>query len=311
MHSMSNKRKSKKKRKKPVKKYTPETLIDETLKMDRLLYLDIIKERQSLTSLQMTREILALRKGRDPEEIKDEEIAKANPNINKRLKDLADMDILNDEEGKYSLSPIGSLIIDELATLKSDIEVLREYRWFFSTHDYTVIPHKQFREIHKLRFAKECKDAIEYVGIIEDNTLKTAKGIRIATERLHAIPGWIMQELERGNLTLNLIYQFAEPFKVNSDTQDERKLWRDLIEKDLPKVEIRYLTLRDRNPLGIRIIDEKWAILNLFERAEHKLNRPRSFYGEHQQFVGWASEIFLTLWNTSKPIDINRLAEDL
>lgn len=309
MHSMSKKRKSKKKSKTSVKECAPETLIDEILKMDRLLYLNIIKDKQSLTSLQMTREIMALRDGLDPGEIENDEVTKNNPNINKRLKDLAELEIVNDKGGRYSLSPIGSLIIDELTGLKSNIDILREYRWLFSTHDYTVIPYQQFREIHKLRFAKECKDSIEYISIIEDNTLKTEKGICIATERLHALSSWIIQELEQGNLTLKLIYQFTEPFNINSDMQDEQKLWEDLTKEAIPAVEFRYLVLKDRNPVGIRIIDEKWAIFNLFEIAENKLNRPRSFYGDHPQFVNWASSIFLSLWKEAKPLDVSKVTK--
>ena len=92
-----------------------EKLIDEILKMDRLLYLKIIREKGPLTSLNMTREIIALKKNVNPEEVKDNEISRKNPNINRRLRDLAEMEILDDQGGSYSLKPLGILISDGLS----------------------------------------------------------------------------------------------------------------------------------------------------------------------------------------------------
>ena len=70
-------------------------IIREILKMDRFLYLNIIQDKEYLTSLQMTREILALKSNLKPEKIEEEAILKNNPNINKRLKDLTDLGVLN------------------------------------------------------------------------------------------------------------------------------------------------------------------------------------------------------------------------
>ena len=294
----------------PVQENTPEKLVDEILKMDRLLYLSIVKKKKSLTSLKMTREVLALKKGIPPKDVTDRDIARNNPNINKRLKDLADRDILIDRGGEYSLSLMGFLIIDELTRLSMNIGVFRKYKWLFSAHDYSVIPRQQLREIHRLQLAEECQDAIEYNRIIENNILARS-GICIATEHLHNIPNWVIQELEEDTLFLKLIYQFEEPFKVNYADEDEKKIWRGFAEKSLPRAEFRYLTLEYRNPIGIRIIDREWAILNLFEIAEMKLNRPRSFYGKNEQFVTWVENIFTNIWMKSKPLDMQEVAKNL
>lgn len=286
---------------------SPEGLIDEVLKMDRLLYLMTIQGKKSMTSLKMTREVLALKNNLKPEQVDHKKVARNNPNINKRLKDMADLGILNDRGGEYSLSLIGSLIIDELTRLFSNIEVLRKYKWFFDTHDYAVIPSQQIREIYKIQFARQCEDTIEYQREIENNTLRTNYGIRIATEHLHDIPNWIMEELKLGNLNLKLIYHFKEPFKLNYNDENEQKLWRDLTQEALPGVELRYLILTDRNPIGIRIIDEKWAIFSLFEIYEKRLNRPRSFYGTHNLFINWIEDVFSNIWNSSKSLKCSNL----
>ena len=278
---------------------SPEKLVNEILKMDRLLYLKIIQERGSLTSLEMTREVVALKNNIKPEQAEDTKILKHNPNINKRLKDLYDLGILNDYGGQYSLTSIGSLLIEELPKLELNIEILKEHKWFFSNHDYTVIPTRLFREIHKLQFAEQCKDAVEYSNIIVESTGKTNLEILIATDRIHDIPGWIIEELKKGNLTLKLIYHFRKPFQLNSNDESELRLWEDLTRQALPKAEFRYLTFKDRNPIGIRIIDKKWALFNLYEIAEDRLNRSISFYGTHQQFVGWVEDIFSSLWDES------------
>lgn len=294
-----------------MKTISPEFLIGEILKMDRLLYLRIIKEKGSLKSLQVTREILAIRKNLKPEQIGAKEANRKNPNINKRLQDMVGLGILDVHKGRYSLSPIGHLLVDELTRLNSNIEILGKYEWFFNTHDYSVIPSQQFREIYKLQFAEQCENNFDYRREIERNTGNTSYGIHIATEYLHDIPTWIIDELRQNHLTLKLTYQFKKPFKINSNDEEELKLWRNLIQDVPPGLELRYSILKDRNPIGIRIIDDKWAIFSLYEKAEKKLNRPRSFYGTHEQFVAWIKNVFLDLWNKSKSFKRDEISEIL
>ncbi|MBU7038129.1 MAG: hypothetical protein HXS52_09360 [Theionarchaea archaeon] len=283
----------------------PEDLVDEVLKMDRLLYLRIIQERKSMTSLEMTSEILARKKNIRPEEVKEKEVVKKNPNINKRLKDLANLGMLDDRQGGYSLSPIGYLIINELTDLKSNIEILKKHKQFFNSHDYTVIPQRQFREIYKLKFATFCGSELEYMKEIGENTANVEYEIRIVTERLHSVPGWIMAELEQGHLNLRLVYQFRKPFELNFGDEEEKNLWKSLTQGAFPSVEVRHSRIENRNPTGIRIIDGKWAIFNLFEFATNKVDRPSSFYGLHEQFVGWVKDVFLSIWNESEPLSLS------
>lgn len=282
---------------------SPENLMNEILNKDRLLYLEIIQDRKSLTSLQMTREILALKGNMKPGQIEDKKVARNNPNINARLKSLAGHGVLNDHNGEYSLSSIGLLFVKELPRLISNMEILKKYKNFFDAHDYTVIPPQQFCEIHKLQFAEQCKDAIDYNNITLDRTGRTEHRIRIATDRLHAVPSWIMGEVKLGHVTFELIYQFKEPFKLNFNDEEERSLWKGLVEMYPPYVNLRYSTCERQNPIGIRIIDEKWALINLFEIAENRLNRPASFHGAHEQFVRWVEDIFTSIWNRSKPLN--------
>lgn len=285
-----------------------EDLIYEILKMDRLLYLQIIQEKGSLTSLQMTREILALKSNLTPDQIEDKKINRNNPNINKRLKELADLGILNDYEGRYSLSSIGSLVFDDLTRLRFNIKVLMKYREFFDTHAYSATPPEQFRDIYNLRFAEQCVDAIDYSKEIEKNTSLVEHEIRIITERLHDIPGWIIEELKKGTLALRLVYQFEELFKINSAYRDELELWKDLTEDVFPSVKLRYTTLEDKAPIGIRIIDKKWALFHLSTLKDKKPDRSTSFHGEDKRFVNWVEDIFSNIWNESKTLDIDGIS---
>lgn len=285
----------------------PEKIINEILNMDRLTYLEIIQEKESLSSLEMTREVLALKSKVKPDQVEDKKILRYNPNINKRLKDLHDLGILNDRNGQYSLTSIGFLLIEELPILKLNIGILRKHDWFFSNHDYTVIPTRLFREIHTLQFVEQCKDAIEYNTIVIENTVKTNLEIRIVTDRIHDIPGWIIEELRKGSLSLKLVYYFRKPFQLNSNDEKELRLWADLTEQSLPKAEFRYLTFEDKNPIGIRIIDKKWALLNLYEIAEDRLNRSISFYGTHKQYISWVENIFLCFWDESSHLMANQV----
>jgi predicted transcriptional regulator len=281
-------------------------VIQEILKMDRFLYLDIIRKKAPLTSLQVTHEILALKENCEPDQIDSDQIHKQNPNINRRLTILKELGALNSEEGKYSLSSIGIAILEELEKLDSSIKILRKYKDFFDAHDYIVIPPQIFSNVHNLRFAQQCKDVIEYNEQIESNTAQTEDKIYVITEHLHDIPGWIVEELKLGNLKLKLVYQFEKPFELNSNDETEQDLWKQFTQEMEIAVEIRFIKLKDRNPIGIRIVDDKWAILNFFEISEEKLNRPRSFYGSDERFVAWTKEIFFTIWDNATTLPRNR-----
>jgi hypothetical protein len=106
---------------------------------------------------------------------------------------------------------------------------------------------------------------------------------------------------------LKLTYQFKEPFKINSVDEEEKKLWRDLGQEDLPGLKLRYIALGGKNPMGIRIIDGRWAMFNLLEFAEEKLNRPRSFHGTQKEFIAWIEDVFSSIWNRSKPFNISKV----
>ncbi|MGC1121048.1 MAG: hypothetical protein WBA22_08130 [Candidatus Methanofastidiosia archaeon] len=282
----------------------PRELIREILKMDRLQYLSIIQQKDPMTSLKITNEILALKEGIKPEKVKVKDTKKHNPNINKRLLDLTNLGILEDHEGEYSLSPVGTLLIDGLRRLESNIDIIRKHEWFFKAHDYSVIPSHQLHEIHKIQFAKQCEDEFEYRKELVESTQRTEHQICIVSERLHDIPSWIIEEMKNGAITLKYVYQFKKPLELNFNDSEERELWQDLTQEPSPGIEFRYSTLENRNPIGIRIIDRKWAGFNLFEFAENKLNRRRSFYGTDGEFIVWVEDLFSHIWNSSQILQI-------
>jgi predicted transcriptional regulator len=290
-------------------KDSPEHLMQEVLKMDRMLYMRIILEKKSITSLELTRHVLASKLDLKPEQIEDEKIAGHHSNINARLRKLVEIGILRDLNGEYSLSPIGFLFLKDISRMILDVKTLRKHKWFFDNHDYTVIPFQQFCEIHKLQFASQCKETLEYVKVIQNNTAKTKREVQIATERLHDLPGWIVNELIDGRISFQLLYQFKSPFCVNSDDEEEQNLWETFKREALPNGEFRYITSSDTGPVGIRIIDRKWAIFNLFEVAEKRMNRSISFHGKHEHFVEWVEDIFLNMWNKSRPLDLSKVRE--
>jgi predicted transcriptional regulator len=286
---------------------SPEHLMQEVLKMDRMLYMRIILEKKSITSLELTRHVLASKLDLKPEQIEDEKIAGHHSNINARLRKLVEIGILRDLNGEYSLSPIGFLFLKDISRMILDVKTLRKYEWFFDNHDYTVIPFQQFCEIYKLQFASQCRETLEYVKVIQNNTAKTKHKIQIATERLHDLPGWIVNELISGRISFQLLYQFKSPFRMNSDDEEEQNLWEIFKKVTLPNGEFRYIITADTNPIGIRIIDKKWAILHLSEVAEKRMNRSISFHGGHEQFVGWAEDVFLSIWNKSELLDLSKV----
>ena len=73
----------------------------ELMKQDRLRYLEILrKSTKSLSSYEVTKEILVKYEGVDEKSIDNELLRKRNPSINTRLKTMEDMGILKNEDGE-------------------------------------------------------------------------------------------------------------------------------------------------------------------------------------------------------------------
>lgn len=277
-------------------------LIHEMVQMDRWNYIDIIQEKKGVTSAEMTREILAKRKKCKPKDVKKTEIKRNNPSINARLGNMTDLGLLNNYKGKYVLTSMGIFISKSFTRLDSKIGILRKYKTFFDTHDYGVIPSQLFLEIHRLHHAKQCDTDIEYYKEMAERTRRAEYRICTATDHLHDIPEEFRKKMKQGELVLRLIYQFRKPFELNFGDDEEREIWEDLTHMDSSTVELRYLTLEDRSPIGIRIIDDGWALFNLSSASDNMLNRSKSFYGTDKRFVSWVEDIYSSLWEMSEPL---------
>jgi predicted transcriptional regulator len=277
------------------------SIIKEILNADRLRYLKILQKWGPMSSTEVTQVIIAIKKMQSLKEINENDTKKHYPNISARLTELNKLGVLNKDDLNFSISPVGFFLINLMEIMDADIKVITKNKQFLDFHDYSVIPSQEISGIYNLQFSNQCATEIDYHHILEEKTGGVSEQIKIITDRLHDIPYWICKEIKNGSINFKLLYQFKNPFKINSNDEEEYTLWKYLLQ-DPVKGELRFLSQSGGSPIGIRIINDRWALLNLYEFTEEKLNRSRSFYGEDSRFVSWVIDIFWNYWNNANKL---------
>lgn len=262
-------------------------LMSELLNKDRFDYLRIIEHLEGVKSIDVAKEILKSRGISKPDEIKKENIK-----VNKRLRKLVCLGILDStKKGEYEVSSLGLLLMDSWQELNEKVETLNKFYAFFDTHYIEDLPQEFIRQIYRLNGAKITVNPVQWVKEVMEYMKKIERKFYNITEYLHDIPEDVIQKSVAGEIEISVLYQFFKYPELNYP--DEKELFERLVEAG---VEIRYLTLENRHPIGIRVIDEKWATLSLTRKMDGLLDRDQTLIGTDEAFVSWCRDLMHHIW---------------
>ncbi len=280
-------------------------LMAELLNKDRFDYLRIIASSEDgAGSIEVTKEVLRLRGITTAKEIRRENVV-----VNKRLRNLVDSDILIPiEMGKYRISSLGYLLLRSWKDLKMNAESIGKYLEFLDTQYISALPHEFFREIYKLRKTTVTENPVQWEDEVREYMKRIDHNFCNLTEYIHDFPDDVIEKKRKEEIEIMIIYQFRKYPELNYS--DEKKEL--LSELARAGAEFRYINLeRDRHPIGIRIVDDKWATFGLARIGEWYLDRAHSFIGTDSEFISWCRSLFSYIWNSeAQYLDIERVAEN-
>jgi len=280
--------------------------VSELLNKDRFEYLDIIKREDGAKSLDIAKEILRSRDITDPEEI-----TKENIKVNKRLRRLVELGILVSEGGTYDISSLGRLLMISKEDLKRNAETMEKFHAFFENHFVDDLPREFFRQIYKLTDAHLTELPVQWVQEVIRHMERMEKKFYNMTEYLHDIPEGIIErkirEKESGKkeeIEIVIIYQFYNYPQLNYSLEEE--LFKKLVNAG---AEFRFINLeKERHPIGIRIVDDKWATFGLARRLDGTLDRERAFIGSNREFITWCRDLMYHMWSfEASPLDVEEV----
>lgn len=275
-------------------------IVSELLNKDRFDYLDIIREQGGAKSIDIAREILRSRGITERREIKKENIK-----VNKRLRKLVDLGILvSGVKGEYDISSLGYLLMDSWRELYEKTETLDKFRKFFDTHYLEDLPQEFLRQIYKLSGAELTINPVQWVRAVMKYMKRIERKFYNCTEYLHDIPEEILEKKINGEIEeIVILYQFEKYPELN--LPGEKELFDRLVDAG---AEFRYLTLEKRHPIGIRIVDEKWATFGLTRIADGVLDRDQTLIGEDKAFVSWCRDLMYHIWYfEAKPLKLEEV----
>lgn len=277
--------------------------VKELLNKDRLEYMEVImKSDKALGSLEVTKTILSSRGITDTKKISRENIK-----VNKRLRRLVELGLLMQiEEGTYSISSLGYLLMDSWNELSDRVETTKKFRNYFDTHYVDALPPEFFRQTYKLRKAKVTENPVQWMKQVTKYTGRVERKFYNLTEYLHDIPEDIIEKKtskETEEFEIVITYQFYKYPLLNYS--DEKELFDRLVDAD---VRFHYLTLEKRHPIGLRIVDDKWATFGLTRISDGVLDREKSFVGTDKDFVSWCRDLMYHIWHfKAKPLNVEEV----
>jgi predicted transcriptional regulator len=272
----------------------------ELLNKDRLKYMEMIMNSdKGLGSLEIAQIICASRGI-----TRDMEITRENSKINKRLRKLVNLGILMQiEEGKYSISSLGYLLMDSWKKLAEKADTVNKFSKFFNEHFVNDIPEEFFGQIYKIRGAKLTGNTVQWKESLARHMFKMDTKLYNSTQYLHDFPDVIIEKVRSHEIEIVIIYQFDSYPELNYS--DEKELFDKLVEAG---VEFRYIDLENRHPIGIRIIDDTWASFYLSRISDGKLDRDHVFIGTDREFITWCRDLHYHIWSfEAKPLNVEEV----
>lgn len=274
--------------------------MSELLNMDRLDYIGLIRSSGGAKSIDIAEEILKSKNITNPKEI-----TKENIKVNKRLRKLVKLGILESDAGKYKISNLGNLLIDSWEELRESKETLEKFSDFFKNHYVTDLPREFFLRLYKLKEAQLTEIPIQWVQEVVRHMRRIEHKFYNVTEYLHDIPEEIIERTrdEKGErIDTVIIYEFLNFPQLNYSLEEE--LFNNLVKAG---VQFRYIELKDRHPIGVRIVDDKWATFGL-PRLDGTLDREQAFIGTDKDFVIWCRDLTYHLWHfEAKPLNVDEI----
>lgn len=275
-----------------MKDYDLGILMNELLNKDRLEYMRVILNLGgSARSIDITKALLASRGITGDKKVKKENIM-----VNKRLKNLVSLEILKQVgQGEYGISSLGYLLMDSWKELTEKMETFGKFRQFFETHFVNDLPEEFFRQIYKLRNAKLTESPVQWMEELARQTIKTRRKLYILTELLHSISEETIERKKSGKIEeIVIIYEFYQYPNLNLLKPNEKEFFDKLVDAG---VEFRHLTLENSHPIGLRIVDERWATFGLTRIADGVLDREKGFIGSDSDFIAWCRDLMYHIWS--------------
>jgi predicted transcriptional regulator len=286
-------------------KYDPDKLMKELLNKDRFKYMEKILELGgNAKSIDITKAILTPRGITEDRRVKKENIM-----VNKRLTKLASLGILKVEDAKYSISSLGYLLLDSWKELNEKVETLKKFQKFFDTHFVGNLPQEFFRQIYKLKKTKLTESSVGWMEELNKQTKETRRKLYVLTDLIHSIPEDVISKKKNGKIEeIVIIYEFNNYPKLNLLRPNEKELFDKLVDAG---AEFRYIMLENIRPIGLRIVDEKWATFGLTRIADGVLDRNNGFIGTDPDFISWCRDLMYHMWHFwAQPLETNSVTAE-
>jgi len=187
--------------------------------------------------------------------------------------------IVKDGEGRYSLTPFGNIILQELSNLR----FATKYNQYFSTHDFKVIP-EEMRWLSAITNSELVEGTLEIMSLVEDLTKNAKKYVYILSEQ----PMRAMIELNAQKAKKGINFKFIYPKGSDVPKQYRRK-------KGI-EIEVRFI---DEVRLSMKLNENTSGIV--LPNLDGKIDYEYALIKRTTPFQKWAELLFDYFWQKGEP----------
>jgi predicted transcriptional regulator len=183
-------------------------------------------------------------------------------------------------DGKYRLTPYSRLVLETSAPLG----FIARFREYFQEHDASLLPY-EFRA----RLAELSGGRLGSSFVVTMNTAtEMLKGAKVRVDAMMQqgleLHGQIIEQRVEEGVKVRFLLQQSTLASVKPSPGRRQ-----------PRPEVRW----SPRICGTLLVTEKAAAIGL--RRNDGTMSPSGFYGENEQFLRWASDLFVHEWEKAKP----------
>lgn len=205
----------------------------------------------------------------------------------------------------YKLTALGYLVIDSWDDISDKIDTIEGFGDFFEDHVFESVPREFSSQVFALRNTHLTENASQWEKILREQIRKTSRKVYSMTTYLHGFPDEILRRREKKEIDIVITYQFKKYPQLNYS--DEKPLFDRLVEVG---AQFHYIDLGSTSPIGIRIVDDRWATFLLPKTNENRLDRDHAFVGDDPNFVSWCRDIMYHMWHfKAKSLNTREITE--
>ncbi|MDW7731977.1 MAG: winged helix-turn-helix domain-containing protein [Methanolobus sp.] len=213
-----------------------------------------------------------------------------------QIKVLEDHHLVKGLNDIYELTPIGELIVGEMASLIGTVQVFDNNIEYWGAHNLDSIPRHLLKQIDELKTCSILEPSLTELFEVNKDFIESAmksSSVCLVTTFMHPTYPWMLSQLTENDINVSMIISKDLYIKLKIDLYDQ---FKHFISVENIKF---YLYQKDMEITSLAISDYCFFLRLLYKNNEFS---NKQLFGDHPQSYQWSKDLFEYYLKDSTPI---------